>query len=494
MKKRELSWWIVAIASVFACYFLSRFIATRTLPPFNDEFIYVRWAQEGFFDPAKRLVSLYDGKQPFYIWLVTLMMQIIPSPMAAGRIVSILAGAGTTFGLIFLSWQLFRDRLVALIAGFVYVLFPLALLLDRFALYDGLLACLTVWSLNIMLLLIRTPSLGAALGLALVLGAAFLTKSSAILLVIPLFLAILFFEKNTTKRLRILGYFAIAGLMAWVYQSVQVLSPASSFVSTKNTTFIYTFKELQRTSVFSVIFHNLIQYSELLAVYLSSFIFAVIANLFFAKNQARRTLAYLILAFLVPFAVVVVVGKLIYSRHLYFLTMPLLMLVAMGLASIWTKMKILNHKLLLIAVSVLPVLYMDARMILDFKTTPLPKSDKFQYVEGWPAGWGIKEVTKFIESKASEGELTLLTEGVFGSLPTTAMELYFGNYPQVHIVPVDNGKNMDPAKIIDWQHPVYLILSKKQGLPDRFVGQQILKVQRGNGDSYLQLYKLSGGR
>ncbi|MCL4415470.1 MAG: hypothetical protein M1365_02025 [Actinobacteria bacterium] len=80
-------------------YFILRLIAIRDLPLFVDEAIYIRWAQMGFYDPGLRLASLSDGKQPLFIWLITVLMNVISSPLAAGRIISVLTGFMTGIGL-----------------------------------------------------------------------------------------------------------------------------------------------------------------------------------------------------------------------------------------------------------------------------------------------------------------------------------------------------------------------------------------------------------
>ncbi len=496
MKKQELLWWSLSLFGLLALYFFTRLIAIRALPPFNDEFIYVRWAQEGFFDPDKRLLSLTDGKQPLYIWLVTALMNAIASPMAAGRIVSIFAGAGTVVGLVVLGWRLFKNKAIALLSGALYIVYPLALLLDRFALYDSLLATFYVWSMLLMLLLVRAPALGTSLVLALVLGAALLTKSSALLFLVVLPIAVIFFERKAKDRLQVLGYFFLATLIAFLYQSVELLSAESSFIGHKNQTFVYTLQELRNLPVVSHLLVNMYTYGGWLLTYLTIPLFLSAAGILFYDGRSRRTCLYLAVSFVVPFLIVSLLGKLIYTRHFFFITMPLLPLAAAGVVGVWNRMKRPWLRMAAMMMFFLPAFYLHGRMLLDYKNTPLPAIDRFQYIDGWPAGWGVKEITRYLEAESANGELTILTEGVFGSLPTTAMRLYFGNYPQVHIVPLDDQKQFVPPDAVDWTKPVFLITNIVQALPARFVGEEILRIQKGTGDSYMRLYRLSavGGR
>lgn len=490
MKKRDLFWWTGGLFVLVGVFFFTRLISIKELPPFNDEFIYVRWAQEGFFDPAKRLLSLTDGKQPLYIWLVSLAMNGIHSPLAAGRIVSVVSGAITMAGLMILAWRLFRNKTVVFIAGLLYILYPLGLLLDRFALYDSLLACLSVWSAVVMLFLADMPALGTAFILAMLLGSALLTKSSAVLMLGVLPISILLFTKTWRMRAKAFAYFLFACAIAFVYQSVQFLSPDASFVASKNQTFIYTLNELQDLPVLRHAWENLLLFGSWLVSYLTVPVLLLAAAPFISGGKDRRPLWYLALLFGIPFLAVVFIGKLIYTRHFFFLTLPVLVLAAQGTGILAKRLRLLWQRVLVGTILLFPMLVADGKMLADFKTAPLPAVDRFQYIDGWPAGWGVKEIVRYLERQSAQGELTILTEGEFGSLPTTAMNLYFGNYPQIHIVPINDQKTFAISSFIQWSSPVYMILNISQNLPEPFTGDEIMKIRKGNGDSYIRLYRL----
>lgn len=490
MKKQELLWWMYALLLLLGLYFFTRFVAIRSLPPFNDEFIYVRWAQEGFFDPARRLASLSDGKQPLYIWLVSLLMNLVPSPLAAGRIVSILAGAVSMLGLVVLAFQLFKKRATAIVAGTLYIVNPLALLLDRFALYDSLLTTLTVWGLVVMYHLTQHPSLGSSLVLALLLGAALLTKSSAALLLSFFLLMALFFAKKGKPKLLSIGYLLLAGLVALLYQSVQQLSPAAHSIAEKNTTFVYSWDQLRSQPIISRVAHNLVVYGGWVAFYLSVPLLLAGSSGWFTNRRNRQTYTFLWLAFLIPFLVVVGIGKTVYPRHIFFLTMPLFVAGAGALVHLWETIRHNGLRVTLFLLCVVPATYLSGRILIDYKMALLPAIDRFQYIDGWPAGWGVKDIVRFLEPETAKGTMTILTEGKFGSMPTTAMQLYFGNYPQVHIVPIDEN-TLDFPRDLDWKQPVYVILNKAQEVPNAWNAVEILKIQKGIGDSYIRLLRLA---
>ena len=69
--------------------FISRIFNLLKVPIFTDEAIYIRWAQIGLADPAHRYISLTDGKQPLFTWLMYPFLMIFNDPLYAGRFVSV---------------------------------------------------------------------------------------------------------------------------------------------------------------------------------------------------------------------------------------------------------------------------------------------------------------------------------------------------------------------------------------------------------------------
>lgn len=210
-------------------YFFLRLIVIKDLPIFTDEALYVRWAQMGFYNPAHRLTSLSDGKQPLYIWLVTIVMNVIASPLAAGRIVSVFTGYMTILGLYLLSLSLFKNKWVGILTVCFYVLLPFALVYDRMALYESTSSMFFVWSLYIGILFTKTLKLHYTFILALVIGGGMLTKSTGFLSIYlaPLLLLLLPFTKKH-KVSSIITWFGLLGLTAGLsllYYSILQLSP-----------------------------------------------------------------------------------------------------------------------------------------------------------------------------------------------------------------------------------------------------------------------------
>src|SRR3989338_2009720 len=86
---------LVVIALIIAGYLATRLTNLTTLPIFTDEAIYIRWGQIGLRDASHRFLSLEDGKQPLFVWLMYPMLKIFSDPLIAGRMVSVMAGLGS---------------------------------------------------------------------------------------------------------------------------------------------------------------------------------------------------------------------------------------------------------------------------------------------------------------------------------------------------------------------------------------------------------------
>src|SRR3989344_4536572 len=97
-------------------YFISRFYSILSMPIFTDEAIYIRWAQIAKQDANWRFISLTDGKQPMFIWLMMISLRFIQDPLLAGRVVSVGAGFMTMLGMYLLGKEMFKSNRIALIS------------------------------------------------------------------------------------------------------------------------------------------------------------------------------------------------------------------------------------------------------------------------------------------------------------------------------------------------------------------------------------------
>src|SRR3989344_4875440 len=240
--------YLLAVAFVLLILFFAiRLYHLGFLPIFTDEAIYVRWAQIAKFDPVWRFISLTDGKQPLFMWGSMIAMRFIDDPLLAARFVSVLAGLASATGLFFLTRELFKNKWIGIIASFLYIIYPFALVYDRIALYDSLVGALAIWNLFLLVLLVRTGRIDVALIFGMVLGAGVLNKTSGFISAYLMPLGILLVDLSRKDRVsRIARLFLLVllafGLM-YMHYSILRLSPFFHIVDEKNTIFYYPLRE-----------------------------------------------------------------------------------------------------------------------------------------------------------------------------------------------------------------------------------------------------------
>src|SRR3989344_2174023 len=148
-----------------------------SFPIFADEAIYIRWAQVMRAESTLRFLPLSDGKQPLFMWIVMVSLKLFSDPLFAGRIVSVSAGLAVLAGVFGLSYILFKNKVVALMASLFYAISPYSVFFDRMALVDSLLSMFGVWTLIFSILAIKLRRLDFAMLAGFTLGGALLTKS-----------------------------------------------------------------------------------------------------------------------------------------------------------------------------------------------------------------------------------------------------------------------------------------------------------------------------
>ncbi len=475
-------------------YLVTRLTNLTQLPIFTDEAIYIRWSQIGSRDANWRFISLVDGKQPMFTWIMMVFLKVIRDPLLAGRLVSVVSGFVTMAGLGLLTFALFRSAKLGFVVCTLYILSPFALMYDRLALYDSLVAAFSVWSLYGGVLLVRLLRLDIALLLGMVLGAGMLNKSSGFMSLYFLPVTLVLFDWRKKERimrfLRWLGLVLVAAIISQLLYSVLRLSPLLHMVKQKDAVFVYPFHEWLKHPFNYFVgniqgqFDWLIRYMTI-PIALLSFIPAVT----FWKHTREKLLLYAWWA--APFLVLALFARVLYPRFILFMVMPLYVLAS--IPYLWI-MERLGHRLwkaVLLFLIIFPSVFADFYIIADPRYAPLPFSDKVQLVDDWPSGWGIREVNAYLIEEAKKGEIAVYTDGTFGLLPY-AIEMYLVDNPHVTIkgiwpLPKDPPEEMiaDAAR-----KPTYMVFNQTQNVP-LWPMEKISEYAKGNSkDQKLRLYRI----
>lgn len=424
---------IVALVFLGTIYFASRILFLTKLPIFTDEAIYLRWAQIALHDHNWLFISLSDGKQPLFVWLMAAAMAFIKDPLFAGRIISVFAGFFTMIGLFFLGRETFKSNKIGIISSFIYIVYPFALVYDRMALYDSLVGTFGVWSIYLVFRLIKKPNLVNTILLGVIAGVSNLNKSNFFLTILlsPLFLFVYSWKNFNSfkKMLTPVGLIIFSGVISFVIYSTLRVSPLFYIINQKNAVFIYPLKEWIMNPFQAVLgnFPSLwgwfVSYTGYLAI------FVVVLGLLCDKKFIREKII-LVSWFVIPFVILAFVGRVIYPRYILFMAISLIPIASYGLVGIKNVLK--NKFVLgaLIIITVFPFLKTDFYIITDFPKADIPLTDKFQYSIGWPAGNGISESVEFFKRESNKGPIFIGTGGTFGLLPMS-YDIYLSDNPNI---------------------------------------------------------------
>lgn len=424
---------ILILMGLVVLFLLTRLVNLERLPIFSDEGIYVQWSRVAWKDASMRFISLTDGRQPLQTWGTIPFLKLFPNQaLFAGRLFSVSTGFFALTGMISMMWYLFNKR-AAYIAGLLYIFTPYFIFYDRIALVDSAINGFTIWMFFLSIVLARTRRLDIAIILGFVTGFALLGKSSVRLYAGLMLFASLFVlyhheeggVKNMLMKLKsklhgeenrfmhlasfMLLYLVVIGLSALIY-NVQRLSPYLHFVEQKNTTFVLTLPELIRTP-FAYFPHNIVN----LPYYIISemgFIVAIlgILGMFLLYKKDRILTVYVLIWFSVAILAISFVAKVLFPRYVLSLGGLLIIPAAYLISQIKDRTNILG----VIGVIFLSIGLFNYAIWFNPVNLPFPAIDRGQYLEGWPAGFGAREIVDYAREKAQEKRVYLLAQGDFG--------------------------------------------------------------------------------
>jgi 4-amino-4-deoxy-L-arabinose transferase-like glycosyltransferase len=399
-----------------------RLVGLTALPPFLDESWYMSWS-----------LKIGSGMSVVRPWLagkgVPIVVNALVLPwadgheLAASRALTVAFSLLTVAALFALARRLYGERTAA-VAALFYVACPFALFHDRLFLADAVLTAFVALALVASCDLARHGRArdGALAGLALAL--AVLSKANGALLLFVPAAAWLAFARPLRHAWRALAVaYAVAILLVavplWVFlertgaMRVAFSGPAAP--------------PLDRTV------RNLAQVGEWLWVWGTAPL-CVLALAGIAAALALRHAPSLFLAAvaLVPVAVLVPTATTWYPRYLHFVAVPALVLAAHALVSL-VELVLARRGLSAFArgavlaaaaaAVLVPSLANDVRLWTDPRRAPMPAVDRFQYVTGWPSGYGVREtVARVKEERARRPEgLTIVIRS--RAMPATQMAL-----------------------------------------------------------------------
>ncbi|MGB9883546.1 MAG: ArnT family glycosyltransferase [Microgenomates group bacterium] len=485
---------------ILILFFLTRLIYLDKNPIFSDEGIYIRWAKVAWHDPTWRFISLTDGKQPLQTWVTIPFLKIFPdNALLAGRLFAVFSGLFSLLGIFALSFYLFGKR-VAYISSLLYITTPFFLFFDRIALVDSFVAASYIWMFFLSLILANFLRLDIALIFGFLTGIFLLAKSSVSLFVLNSFFGFIniFKEKKDVFK-KIINYlilFLISTTIAYLIYNVQRLSPFLHYVAEKNKTFVLTWDEFLKNP-FQVFWHNFryIPYYIAHSLGYASFIFGLFGFYLIGKKNFWLAL-YFLLWIILPYGPMSFFMRLLSIRYTIFLAPLFIVGTAYFINYLFLNKKNFIKKSILILIAYLFTLYFSYTVIFAYDTIPFPplpspSVDRGQYIEGWPAGWGIKEFMDFAREKSKEKPVIILAEGNFG-MSADVLDVFLKRDDKITIKgywPFDEKPLFEHQSLLDKNY-VFVFYSHRNQFPSSWPLKLIKKIKKPGNQSQFYIFQL----
>ena len=178
-------------------YLVSRAMVMLKAPISSDEAVYCLIASKIHWTDCSTFLINYEGKGPFFFWLIKIVQYFVQDPVLSGRLVVFSLGFFALPGLFALTRLIFNVR-TALLVSALFTLCPLMLIHGSFVLLDYVLMTICVWGLALLIWIfpLRHPGWKPALGLGCLCTAALEMKITGLqlpvfaLLSLPVFIPV----------------------------------------------------------------------------------------------------------------------------------------------------------------------------------------------------------------------------------------------------------------------------------------------------------------
>lgn len=502
---------LILLAALIGLMWLRTF-QPLLLPMFHDEGLHISRAERAFAE--RTLLMGTEGGKYLQVWLLALILPFARDPLLAARTLSALIGLLAGIGCYLLAHSLYERNDVALVATVLYAIAPYSLFFDRMALADGLLSSLAIWSLLLSLVLVRRQRWWLTLAPGLCLGLAAATKLNGILfLAFPLLAAWLWRDELTLRQ--IFPKLLIAWLLAIPWLLPSLLDFTLQYKSTIARSWIDSEAEgiphLRRLSQnFTTITATLWTYITPPTLLLS---LAEVIRSLRRRDKSSWLLSLAALVTLTFFLLTTGVDK-FYPRYILPAFPFLLILAARGLIALidwlWGRVSAsqrVPHSRpgLVVGLALLislPALRFDYLLLTNPPRAPWLPLDRWQYVDGWPAGYGVIDAASYLRQQADELGIIIVVKRATSEMHSGAWVHYLD---QSNIIfDAINFRHTDPQELIQALNnapaPVFVALdrpSEDQYAADFTNGPYapystlMATFPRPGGSSYIEVYRVT---
>lgn len=441
MKKIINNWklvlFLLLIILVFA--FLIRIYNLTILPVFADEAIYIRWSQIMGAEASLRFLPLTDGKQPLYMWTLMFVIRRFSDPLFIARLISVFCGLGTTLGIFSVSYLLFKNKTVSLLASFLWAISPIAFFFDRMALVDSMLTMFGIWTLFFTILTVKLKRLDTAMLTGFMLGFALLTKSPALFfsLLLPSTFILTKWEKSFKKNskifIKLIVLLTVTYIIGYAMYNILRLGPDFGQITSRNLDYVFPISHLWKNPKDPFVFHIAEIFTDWFIKMGPGFalLLAIAGTLIGFKKNWKETLV-IFTWFTIPLVVQSEYAKVFTVRYILY-TIPFFVIL-ISLVFLDQKKYIIRYtSYIILFILIFQSFLFDRTLASNPALANLPSSERSGYLEEWSSGTGIKEVADYLKVLPPGKQIIVGTEGFFGTLPD-GLQIYLNNYSQITII------------------------------------------------------------
>ena len=414
-------------------------------PVFLDEAIHIGWAMDTLH--GDRLAGAHDGK-----WLsIKLMASFVAlplEPLLAARLLSVAAAVVTTACIIAIGTRLFSLS-AGIAAGCVYAVLPFVVFPDRMALADGIQSMFVSLALLASILYAQTAQWRWIPVISALLTTALLAKISALVFVaLPVWVVLTLVPRVRLPR-HVLGAFATLVVPLLVFRYLAARGFAWQLGEKT---------QARGRSVIATMHDNLGNVLHWLWLMLTPPVCVLAAATLLWLLVVRPTRAGWLLAgiFGITVGPYIASAGILYPRYLHFAATPIALLAGAGLWKLgqWIadrpRRVFINHLEYAYGPSLLTAALLGAVLVWPLRTdviiataperAALPPVDHAQYISAWPAGYGTREMARFLAGagKARCGANVIRLH--YWDHPLQGLDLYLRSSSDLNVV-----------RLYDWQ-------------------------------------------
>ena len=460
-------------------YAFSRLYNLRLLPIFLDETTYIQWSLNIWHAHRTELwralnESLSDGKF-LHILFLSLVSPWAPDPLLGTRLISVLAGTVTLWSCYAIGKRLYGVE-VGLFSALLYIVCPFGLFYDRMALPDSLLCAGSVFTVWAAIAFVQERSWRYCLALSLSLALTPLVKvTGVVVFVIPLLSCLLLPGPQTAsiqlRRRFPLVYVAAIACIGVVYVPDYLLGGQKPLAG-----ILYLTAFSGRLDIWGVLRagwdHLLLAAPWVLTYFTLPIVVVGIVGFFLALISVDRRALLLASVCVSLFGSILFLSDVMFPRYFVWTTGPWVVLTAATVVQL-SKVTARRMKLGRIALATvttiylvlvcMPAIWLDYEVIANIPAARLPEMDRFQYIEGWPSGYGVEEAARFFEAEAErlpEGLMVICSE--YGGNSYAGLRILLRRERKIRIDHLLARGEAEFARLERWaaERPVYVVFER----------------------------------